>query len=1111
MPPRPLWPRAELIELVERLDETRLCLVVAPAGSGKSVLLRVWSEELRKARRAVCLIELGDLHADACGLGAVLTEALDRVLPGSFSSSISFASQIYDADRGWPALARALVRDLDREGPPLFVLLDGAEALPPGGSGEALLDALVRAAPARLRLVVAGRRVGVAAAARLRVSGELLEVGGDDLSLRASAVASLLEQAGVEPAPALVASVLGHTEGWATGVALAARILSGSPSSERERTLSELARRSDLFAYFSDELLRREGAPSESILEAAALLGEGSAAEIAEVAGDPVDAASVRELADRGLLGHAGGDSFSLSSLWRAFFRERVGARRAAGEARELRRRAAQVLARGGRLDEAIALTIEAEDFEAATALLSKTARFLNAGGRRARILDWIMKLPPELRERDAEVVFQSGLALFGRDPERSAALLERASQMFEASGAGAEARSAWSALAFLHLTEGRLEAFRALTRRRASLKALVTDPEQRGALLVGLAGRAHLAGRFSRSLRLSEAAAAGPLPLVARWLNGSNRILIHAQRGETKRACALAEEALEDRELSRFVLATQSLRILHAMTRVTAASREERRLAVADAREAVDALGDLGFERTRMVASLALGQTAAAAGDVEVAAAAFEEAADLTARAGHAALEAAARAGLALVRLCLGDEVGAHETARASCSAYETLFRKREAVFPWALARALWVCARTGAAAMAFDVARRHERAMLGHDAPQLAHTAGLLLADVARLAGRRRDAERLACRAWATSERAGLVRGDLDLVPEVEAETAALALARGVAADHLVDRLRRTDPSLLAGLLERSLHDANASLRRTVAAQMGRLADRRFHEPLSRVSREDPDPKTRSIAADALAKLDPRPRHGLRFETFGAFRAFRGDIEIPEREWRGQTSRRLLFRLLAAAGRPLRRETLLEDLWPETAPEPARNHLRVAVSRLHDVLEPDRPQGVAPTFVQTEGDALRIPADVRIDWDVRRFEEALDALGEAFDRERARTVFESAAGPLLPDLGPEGWLEELRARVAERWSGLGHALAHEALEQGDLDACERYAGILVGQDVSDERAWATRVRVRLLRGERAAALRLYREAAASLRRSVDAAPGAELEALAARARSGG
>lgn len=1111
MPPHPLRPRADLVELAERLQETRLCLVVAPAGSGKSVLLRVWNEELRGARRAVCLLELGDLHADASGLGAALAEALDRVQPGSFSSSLSFASQIYDADRGWPALARALVRDLDREGSPVFVLLDGAEALPPGGSAEALLDALVRAAPARLRLAVAGRRVGLAAAARLRVSGELLEVGGDDLSLRADAVARLLEEAGIEPVPTLVASVLGHTEGWPTGVALAARVLSGSPPSEREQTLSELARRSDLFAYFSEELLRREGAASESILEAAALLGEGSAAEIAEVAGDPADAASVRERANRGLLGHAGDDSFSLSSLWRAFFRERVGARRAAGEARELRRRAAGVLARGGRLDDAIALMIEGGDFEAATALLSKAARFLNAGGRRSRILDWIMKLPPELRERDAEVVFQSGLALFGRDPERSAALLERATQMFEASGAGAEARSARSALAFLHLTEGRLEAFRALTSRRALLGALVTDPAQRGALLVGLAGRAHLAGRFSRSLRLSETAATRPLSPVARWLNISNRVLIHTQRGETKRACALAEEALGDRELSHFVLATQSLRILHAMARVAAASREERRLAVADAREAVDALRDLGFERTRMVASLALGQTAAAAGDVEAAGAAFEEAADLTARSGHAALQAAARAGLALVRLRLGDEVGAHEAARASCSAYETLLRRREAVFPWIFARALWVCARTGAAAMAFDLARSHERAMLGHDAPQLAHTAGLLLADVARLAGRRRDAERLACRAWAISERAGLERSELDLVPEVEAETAALALARNVAADHLVDRMRRTSPTLLAALLERSLHDANASLRRTVAAQMGRLADRRFHDLLSRTSREDSDPKTRSIAADALAKLDLRPRHGLRFETFGAFRAFRDDVEIPEREWRGQTSRRLLFRLLVAAGRPLLRETLLEDLWPETEPELARNHLRVAVSRLHDVLEPDRPQGVAPTFVQTQGDSLRIPDNARIDWDVRRFEAAFGAPDAAFDRASARALFESAAGPLLPELGSEPWIEELRCRIAERWSRLGHALAQEAVARGDLDACERVAEILVGRDVSDERAWATRVRVRLLRGERAAALRVYREAAVRLRRSVDATPGTELEALAERARSGG
>ena len=65
--------------------------------------------------------------------------------------------------------------------------------------------------------------------------------------------------------------------------------------------------------------------------------------------------------------------------------------------------------------------------------------------------------------------------------------------------------------------------------------------------------------------------------------------------------------------------------------------------------------------------------------------------------------------------------------------------------------------------------------------------------------------------------------------------------------------------------------------------------------------------------------------------------------------------------------------------------------------------------------------------------------------------------------------------------------------------------------ASRLLEEDPADEVAWALRMRVRLARGERTAALRLYATARGTLRRELDLEPGDALRALAEEAEAGG
>jgi LuxR family maltose regulon positive regulatory protein len=99
--------------------------------------------------------------------------------------------------------------------------LGGGEA--PGGSDAlAGLEELIRHEPAGLRLVLAGRSVPGLALARLRLAGELADIGAGDLACTPEETAEYFGMLGTPLKPAERDRVLRRTEGWLAGLRLTA-------------------------------------------------------------------------------------------------------------------------------------------------------------------------------------------------------------------------------------------------------------------------------------------------------------------------------------------------------------------------------------------------------------------------------------------------------------------------------------------------------------------------------------------------------------------------------------------------------------------------------------------------------------------------------------------------------------------------------------------------------------------------------------------------------------------------------------------------------------------------------------------------------------------------
>nr|WP_313904805.1 AfsR/SARP family transcriptional regulator [Streptomyces sp. BHT-5-2] len=150
-------------------------------------------------------------------------------------------------------------------------------------------------------------------------------------------------------------------------------------------------------------------------------------------------------------------------------------------------------------------------------------------------------------------------------------------------------------------------------------------------------------------------------------------------------------------------------------------------------------------------------------------------------------------------------------------------------------------------------------------------------------------------------------------------------------------------------------------------------------------------------------------------------------GPIEVTDAEGRAvpvgsRRRRELLGRLVAAGGRAVPLQVLIDDLWADP-PTTAAGTVRTFVAELRRALEPDRPPRTRSRTVETVGTgyALRIP---RAHVDAHRFEDTLRAPHDGPGDRAAGALGEALSwwrGEPYADLDASPWLAPERARLTE------------------------------------------------------------------------------------------
>ncbi|MEU0103009.1 AfsR/SARP family transcriptional regulator [Streptomyces sp. NPDC006267] len=236
------------------------------------------------------------------------------------------------------------------------------------------------------------------------------------------------------------------------------------------------------------------------------------------------------------------------------------------------------------------------------------------------------------------------------------------------------------------------------------------------------------------------------------------------------------------------------------------------------------------------------------------------------------------------------------------------------------------------------------------------------------------------------------------------------------------------------------------------------------------------------------------------MRIDVLGAVRAFRDDGSPVDLG--GPRHREVLARLVAAEGRMVTTDSLVDDLWTDP-PARAVGALRTFVAALRRALEPDRPPRDPPRVIVTEGPgyALRLP---REDVDVHRFQ---DTLARARRNPDAVTdlgrVLADWRGPAYADVTGSAWAQRERTRLEELRLEGAELRARILLDSGEGADLVAELGAHVAEHPWREPAWGLLARALYRAGRQADALATLRRARVMLVDQLGLDPGADLQRL--------
>ena len=392
---RGLVTRLRLSERLSRRGESKLTLVSAPAGFGKTTLVAEWLAATPLHERRAAWLSLDPSDNRAASFWPYVIAALQTVVPEVGATAISLLGS---PQTPITSVLATLLNDLSGLPRDIVLVLDDYHVVDASDIQDGMAY-LIEHLPPQLHLLVTTRADPALPLGRWRGRGELIEIRAADLRFTPEEAAAYLNGVmKLELTGRDVVALEGRTEGWIAALQLAALSIQG-----RDDPADFIAGFAGddryIVDYLADEVLHRQPEHVRQFLLQTSILGRLTGPLCDAVTGHEGGTAMLEAL-DRGNLFLVSLDDrrrwYRYHQLFADVLRTRLFDEQPAWVP-DLHRRASDWYEHNGDRSEAIRHALAGEDFDRAASLIELAVPALRQGHQEVTALRWLRALPDEV------------------------------------------------------------------------------------------------------------------------------------------------------------------------------------------------------------------------------------------------------------------------------------------------------------------------------------------------------------------------------------------------------------------------------------------------------------------------------------------------------------------------------------------------------------------------------------------------------------------------------------------------------------------------------------------------------------------------------------------
>lgn len=1048
-PPRPqkyTLPRPRLTARLLDARHHRLTLVQAGTGYGKSTAVAALADE----KIAIVWYRLEAEDADPQLFLLHLLHGFTSQLPG-FSQMPWALLEEWGQNRSalsWTAVTDTLSNEISQHlSHPLFFILDDAHHLHEAGETIRMLDRFIGHAPAHLHIIVASRYpLPLPSLISWRVKGEVLEIGQEELAFTPTEIDALFRhQYGYALSWEQAALLVSQIEGWPIALYLVWQRLQRDGGASLAEALWQLSgSTSDLFTYLTQEVLAQQPADIQDFLRLTAVLRQ-MTPENCDFLRDGRDSRQIlRYLLENGLFVVNLGDG---QVRYHHLFHDLLRHQLPQTEAQTLHHKAALYYQQQENTEEAIYHLLAAAAYEEAASLLDDYGRRLVRSGRLDTLAGWVGSLPPDvLAGHPPLLVCLGDIARLHSRFDEALGWYQQAEQRSRTQANNRALGQALRGQARVYLDTVKPVQAEALLQEALRLSDGADDRESRARLLELLAenllnqGQASAAENYQAQARALRDQGHGTAELPVRLLLRTGRLdeartTLEALAQTESQSPHLPPRAHRETQLLLSLVYAFQGEFTAALDTAVAGTERGQRL---DSQF----ITSVGYSRQGHAWLLQKDKHG-----YEQARACFQQAMAISQAIDVPRLQVEPLWGLCQIHGFQGDMSTAHQLAQQAIGLVQADGDE-------------WVemCIRLTMGA-AYGLSRQYEAAAdwLAQAVTGFRECSDTYGETVARL---------WHCLLWQHQADMSRLQRDLgDCLQRVQEHHYTFLFTRRVL-------LGPPDPRLFVPLLLAARDQQQIPFAEQLLTQMG------------------------------LAHVRQHPGYQLQVRALGPFQVWRGGLEIPNSDWKRKKARQLFQLLVTHHGRLLHRDQIAELLWPELTAAGALRDFKIAFSAMCDVLEPDRQRHAPSTYVMRDSSRYGLQLEADIWLDVIDVETAVAEGDKLYDHDPARAithyqrVLDLYHGDFLQAYPYEEWCQEERTRLRALYLRAAERVAQTlSARQQWMTVITVCQGILRTDDCW-EPAYQMMMTAYQHMGNRAQALRTYRQCAAALEKGLGVKP---------------